>query len=248
MPGPQGEPGIIQSVNGKNSASITLTAADVGAIAASTRGIAGGVATLDSSGKVPSPQLPPISDPYVPPGEFTPADLGLKAWAFDPVLTHSTPIFCGTTPRLAAVKVTSSASVSKIVWHFGGYAGGLISGSWAAIYDTSVARVGVASTIETGNEPAEQHAPGGNASATTLDSAVTLAPGIYYVVWRFNYNTSTGDGPMILGAENSFGAPSNTFGLNNLWRFGRLSTSPSSAPSTLAGITNESNRFWVALA
>ncbi|WP_236246730.1 hypothetical protein [Streptomyces sp. CC210A] len=183
-----------------------------------------------------------------PLGGFAPEDLGLKAWAFDPALTQSTPSFCGTTPRLAAVKLASTQTVSKIVWHFGGYAGGLISGSWAAIYNTSLARVGVASSIESGNEPGEQHGPGGNASATALDSSVTLAPGVYYVVWRFNYNTSTGDGPMILGAENGFGAPSNTFGLNKLWRFGRLSSSPTSAPTTLSGIANESNRFWVALA
>ncbi|USH44608.1 hypothetical protein SEA_BROPLEASE_23 [Streptomyces phage BroPlease] len=190
----------------------------------------------------------PVQSSYVPPSEFTPEDLGLKAWAYDPALSHSVPIYCGTTPRLAAVKLASSQSISKIVWHFGGYAGGLISGSWAAIYDASMARKAVASSIETGNEPAEQHGPGGNASATTLDAAVTLPAGVYYVVWRFNYNTTTGDGPMILGAENSYGSPPNQYGLNNLWRYGRLSTSPTSAPTTLSGITNESNRFWVALA
>lgn len=183
-----------------------------------------------------------------PPGEFVPEDLGLVAWAFDPATAHSTPMYCGTTPRLTAVRLTKTTTVSKIVWHFVGYAGGLTSGSWAAIYNTSMARVAVASSIDSGNEPAEQHGYGGNASATTLDSAVTLPAGIYYVVWRFNYNTSTGDGPMILGPDNSFGAPSNTFGLNNLWRFGRLTTSPTSAPSTLTGITGEANRFWVALA
>lgn len=189
-----------------------------------------------------------VGEAPVLPSEFAPEDLGLKAWAFDPAVANSTPLYCGTTPRLAAVKLNSTQTVSKIVWHFGGYAGGLISGSWAAIYDTSMARKGVASSIETGNEPAEQHGKGGNASATALDSAVTLSPGVYYVVWRFNYNTTTGDGPMILGAENGFGSPSNTYGLNNLWRYGRLNSSPSSAPSSLSGIINESNRFWVALA
>ncbi|KPC89311.1 hypothetical protein ADL35_02415 [Streptomyces sp. NRRL WC-3753] len=189
-----------------------------------------------------------VGEAPVLPSEFTPEDLGLKAWAFDPAVANSTPLYCGTTPRLAAVKLNSTQTISKIVWHFGGYAGGLVSGSWAAIYDTSMARKGVASSIETGNEPAEQHGKGGNASAAALDSAVTLSPGVYYVVWRFNYNTTTGDGPMILGAENGFGSPSNTYGLNNLWRYGRLNSSPSSAPSSLSGIINESNRFWVALA
>ncbi|QWQ42092.1 collagen-like protein [Streptomyces sp. YPW6] len=183
------------------------------------------------------------------PSVWEPEDLGLKAWAYDPAISHSVPMYCGTTPRLAAVKLNKRSSITKIVWHFGGYAGGLISGSWAAIYNAStMARVGNATTIEAGNEPAEQHGSGGNASATTLDAAVTLDPGVYYVVWRFNYNTTTGDGPMILGIENSYGGPANTFGLNNLWRYGRLTTSPTTSPSPLSGIANESNRFWVALA
>ncbi|MFF3015814.1 hypothetical protein [Streptomyces sp. NPDC057939] len=183
------------------------------------------------------------------PSVWEPEDLGLKAWAYDPAVSQSTPIYCGTTPRLAAVKLNKRTSITKIVWHFGGYAGGLISGSWAAIYNAStMVRVGNATTIEAGNEPAEQHDPGGNASATTLDAAVTLDPGVYYVVWRFNYNTTTGDGPMILGIENSYGGPANQFGLNNLWRYGRLSTSPTTSPSPLSGVANESNRFWVALA
>ncbi|MEU0120624.1 hypothetical protein ABZ114_02835 [Streptomyces albidoflavus] len=183
------------------------------------------------------------------PSVWEPEDLGLKAWAYDPAVSHSVPMYCGTTPRLAAVKLNKRTSITKIVWHFGGYAGGLISGSWAAIYDAAtMVRVGNATTIEAGNEPAEQHGSGGNASATALDAAVTLDPGVYYVVWRFNYNTTTGDGPMILGIENSYGGPANTFGLNNLWRYGRLTTSPTTSPSPLSGIANESNRFWVALA
>ncbi|WP_432078671.1 hypothetical protein [Streptomyces sp. YPW6] len=183
------------------------------------------------------------------PSAWEPEDLGLKAWAYDPAISHSVPMYCGTTPRLAAVKLNKRTSITRIVWHFGGYAGGLTSGSWAAIYNAStMVRVGNATTIETGNEPAEQHGSGGNASATALDAAVTLDPGVYYVVWRFNYNTTTGDGPMILGIENSYGGPANTFGLNNLWRYGRLATSPTTSPSPLSGIANESNRFWVALA
>lgn len=40
------------------TADVTITAADVGAIATSAKGTAGGVAELDSTGKVPSAQLP----------------------------------------------------------------------------------------------------------------------------------------------------------------------------------------------
>ncbi|KQX36981.1 hypothetical protein ASD97_10135 [Streptomyces sp. Root63] len=194
-------------------------------------------------------QIITVGSPPDLPSGWEPEDLGLKAWAYDPAVSHSVPMYCGTTPRLAAVKLNKRTSISKIVWHFGGYAGGLTSGSWAAIYNAStLVRVGNATTIEAGNEPGEQHGSGGNASATTLDAVVTLDPGVYYVVWRFAYNTTTGDGPMILGIENSYGGPANTFGLNNLWRYGRLTTSPTTSPSPLSGIANESNRFWVALA
>lgn len=52
-----------RTVNGKAlSANITLSAADVGAIASSTKGVANGVASLDSTGKVPSTQLPSYVD------------------------------------------------------------------------------------------------------------------------------------------------------------------------------------------
>lgn len=51
-----------RKINGKDlSSDITLDASDIGAVDASDVGIADGVAGLDSNGKVPSSQLPPIS-------------------------------------------------------------------------------------------------------------------------------------------------------------------------------------------
>lgn len=47
------------------SANITLTASDVGAIATSQKGAAGGVAELDSSGKIPTTQLPSYVDDVI---------------------------------------------------------------------------------------------------------------------------------------------------------------------------------------
>lgn len=55
LQGPQGNP---TTVNGHTGSSITLTSADVGAVATSTRGVANGVATLDSSALVPIAQIP----------------------------------------------------------------------------------------------------------------------------------------------------------------------------------------------
>lgn len=63
------------TVNGKPlSSNITLAAADVGAIPASEKGTANGVATLDGDGKVPSAQLPSYVDDiiegYLSDGQF----------------------------------------------------------------------------------------------------------------------------------------------------------------------------------
>jgi hypothetical protein len=60
--GAQGAPGVVQSVNGKSAASVTLNAADVSAVPTSEKGAVNGVATLGSDGKVPSAQLPATSN------------------------------------------------------------------------------------------------------------------------------------------------------------------------------------------
>lgn len=55
-----------RKVNGKAlSADVTLAAADVGAIPATQKGVSGGVAELDSTGKVPSSQLPSYVDDVI---------------------------------------------------------------------------------------------------------------------------------------------------------------------------------------
>ncbi|MEU1674101.1 hypothetical protein ABZ752_19035 [Streptomyces roseifaciens] len=59
--GKDGAPGVVQSVNGKSTAEITLDAAAVGAIATIAAGTPGGVATLGPDGKVPPGQLPAAS-------------------------------------------------------------------------------------------------------------------------------------------------------------------------------------------
>ncbi|AUG87207.1 minor tail protein [Streptomyces phage Omar] len=186
------------------------------------------------------------------PSEWLPEDLGLAAWTSDPMDCMSTGAFTGVTnARVAAVVLREPKTVSKIVWHFTGYAGGLLSGSWAAVYDASGVRKGYNNSIHTGtNEPAEQHGLGGGTSYVPITST-TLAAGVYYIVWRFNYTTSPADGPMCLQYENSAGAPPNTFGLTDTVRFGVLdATNQTTAYTSLviADIQRGGNRFWAALA
>ncbi len=135
--------------------------------------------------------------------------------------------------------------------HFGGYAGGLTTGSWAALYNSAGTRVAQTADLSTaGAEPAEVHNAGGATVSVPLTAAYSAAAGLYYVAWRFQYNTSTGDGPMMLVAESSFGSPPNVFGLTTVRRFGSYATGAASAPAslTLSSMENGSNRFWAALA
>jgi hypothetical protein len=67
-PGPQGEKGDpgtgnVNTVNGDAGPDVVLDALDVGAVPASEKGVANGVASLDTNGKVPASQLPQMSDP-----------------------------------------------------------------------------------------------------------------------------------------------------------------------------------------
>ncbi|QMP84476.1 minor tail protein [Streptomyces phage Endor1] len=187
------------------------------------------------------------------PDEFLPEDLGLKAWTGDPAACVSTGAFCGSGPlRIAAVNLRQAQSISKIAWHFLGYAGGLQTGSWAAVFNTSGTRMAYTNDISTaGNEPAEQHGSGGGTSFVPLTATWSATPGIYYIAWRFIYNTTTGDGPMCLQYENSAGAPPNVFGLGTpVKRFGYFPSTSATPPTSIAvaNMENGANRFWAALA
>ncbi|MDX3295129.1 hypothetical protein PV569_15585 [Streptomyces scabiei] len=238
--------GVVTTVNGKSGPTVTLAAADVSALAASTRGAVNGVAPLDAASDVPVVNLPDAAVPSI----FIPADLGLKAWAFDPVTTPSTPTYTGNgSLRMTAVVVRQTMTVSKIAFHFGGYAGTMAAGSWAGIYTTAGAKK--AATADMAGEAVVPgvHNAGGATVGAALTASVSLTPGIYYVWFVFRYSAS--DGPMVLALDNAFGAPPNVFGLNSVKRFGVFTgTAATAAPATIAtaSIDNGANRFWVGLA
>ncbi|MFE1378675.1 hypothetical protein ACFW6S_06995 [Streptomyces sp. NPDC058740] len=351
--GATGPGGVVQSVNGKSAASVTLSAADVGALATTAAGAANGVAQLDASGKVPAAQLPASGGAvasvngktgavvlvamdvgaldqgtadarYVQPaaipvqsvagktgavtlvagdvgaeaagtavlltgtqtvagsktfssvpsssaspttsnhltrksyvdglggGEWLPADHGLLTWAFDPALGQSTALYPGSGPiRVTAVILRTTATVTRIVWFATGYAGGLTTGSWAAIYDSAGTRVAATGDMSTATyEPAEVHTAGGATISSPLTASYSAPAGVYYVASRWQYNTTTGDGPMLLAAESGAGAPPNVFGQTPVRRFGVYTAGAAAAPATInvASMENGANRFWCALA
>ncbi|WP_405679321.1 hypothetical protein OG859_18705 [Streptomyces sp. NBC_00048] len=326
--GPAGPAGVVQSVNGKSAAAVTLTAADVGALATSAAGAPSGVATLGTDGKVPAAQLPTTGGggavdsvngktgavvlaaadvgaldqaaadaryaqtsaavllagtqtisggktfssipsttaapttanhitrkSYVDAlggGEWLPSDHGLLTWAFDPALGQSTALYPGSGPiRITAVILRVPVTVTRIVWFATGYAGGLVSGSWAAIYDSAGTRVAATGDMSTATyEPAEVHTAGGATISSPLTASYAAPAGVYYVASRWQYNTGTGDGPMLLASESGAGAPPNVFGQTPVRRFGVYTAGAAAAPATIAvaSMENGANRFWCALA
>ncbi|UFD97960.1 minor tail protein [Streptomyces phage Pablito] len=235
----------VTSVNGDTGA-VVIDTASIGAIPTSQKAAASGVASLDSGTKVPIAQLP---DPSVPSG-FTPESMGLKAWAGDPAFTAAGFSYPGVAKgRMTAVYINRSMSVSKIAWHIFGYAGGLLSGSWAGIYNTSGTLMRATGDLSTASyEPAEQHGTGGAVSTSNLTSAVTLSPGVYYIIWRMNYTASPVDGPALMRFDSSSTCAA-VYGVSNIRRFGSFNSSATSAPSTLVpSWETDPLRFWAALA
>ncbi|WP_218638907.1 collagen-like triple helix repeat-containing protein [Streptomyces acidiscabies] len=254
----------VTSVNTKTG-DVVLTAADVSAEAAGTAVLLAGTQTITGTktfSAIPSSSVAPTTanhlarksyvDASTFAGEWSPADHGLAAWAFDPALAVSTGLYPGSGPmRVTAVILRATTTINRIVWFATGYAGGLLTGSWAALYNSSGTRVAATGDMSTAAyEPAEEHDAGGGTISSPLTAAYSAAAGIYYVMWRMVYNTTTQDGPMMLAAESGAGAPPNQFGYTLVRRFGVYSTGVAAAPATitLTAMENGANRFWAGLA
>ncbi|MDX3405161.1 hypothetical protein PV708_02775 [Streptomyces sp. ME02-6977A] len=236
----------VTSVNNQTGA-VVVDLDDLGGLPYNEKAAANGVASLDSAKRVPVAQLPSFAKP----SDFDPTDLGLKAWSSDPAMCSVADVYpTSGQGRVTAVKINEAVSVSNIVWYFKGYAGGLKSGSWAGIYNSSGTLMRATGDLSTSTyEPQEQHSTGGGNSWSKLTSAVTLQPGIYYVAFRMVYTESPVNGPAMLAYDNQAACPSR-LGFNNMWRWASLNTSASSAPSSIStgSFVGDPKRFWVGLA
>lgn len=183
---------------------------------------------------------------------FTPADLGLKAWAFDPALGQSTEKYpTSGSLRVTAVRLHNRETVSSIVWHLFGYNAGITAGD-AGIYNAAGAQLRTTGDLSVPGKVPEEHGTGGHTYAIPLTAPITLDPGLYYLAFYVEY--TTGNGPAMLCAESNGNAIPTFYGLNNVVRFG-VDLAATGLPATLnlAALgqdanTTSPNKFWQGLA
>ncbi|MFF3886609.1 hypothetical protein [Streptomyces sp. NPDC001914] len=171
---------------GAATAGHTHTAAAVGALATTARAAANGVASLDSTTRLPVAQLPTV----VPKNVWTPQSLGFQAWACDPygVANPATKYLTPQRLYLTGVNITESTTVTKAVMFARGYGGVTANRYMAGIYREDGTRVVASSNValtmagqETGTLPAMD---ANHIGAVPLSFAsTTLAPGRYWVAW-----------------------------------------------------------------
>ncbi|MGW3932847.1 hypothetical protein ACWECC_32850 [Streptomyces microflavus] len=193
--------GVVTTVNGKGGPTVTLAAADVSALAASTRGAVNGVASLDGSGKIPTAQVPAAVSGSR--NEWTPEALGFAAWSVDPATVANPATKAAAVRRIyfAGINITEPTPVNAVCIFARGWAGSAIVPAarfYAGIYNESGARVatsGLVSTL-TGGGQQSGTAPGAKnnhigAVPIKLTATTTLQPGKYWAAFLLSAGAAT---------------------------------------------------------
>ncbi|WP_328950468.1 hypothetical protein OG778_23865 [Streptomyces sp. NBC_00184] len=188
--------GGVSSVNTKTGV-VTLSAADVGALATSTKGAVNGVASLDASGDVPIAQIPNVAR-----NTWTPQALGFQAWTMDPAAVANPTIKAAVVGRIymGGINITENTPVNRVVVFARGWGGSTLIPAArfrAAIYredGTKVVESAALSNVpEAGQIPGT--APGAKSNhvgAVPLTvTATTLTPGRYWAAFLFYGGTAT---------------------------------------------------------
>ncbi|CAA07119.1 gp49 [Lomovskayavirus C31] len=193
------DPNAVTSVNTKPGPTVTLTAADVGALATSTKNAADGVAPLDSAKRLPIANVPSA----VPKNSWTPQALGFEAWSVypggvvNPVAKYLTP------QRLyvTGFNITEPTTVNRIVIFARGWGGVSADRFMAGIYkESTTGRGAVVVKSDSVALPQAGQETGALAAmrsthvgAVPLPIASTvLQPGRYWVTW-LQVNGGTAD-------------------------------------------------------
>ncbi|MEW2573658.1 hypothetical protein [Streptomyces sp. NPDC047070] len=231
---------------GAATASHTHTAAQVGALATTTRGAANGVASLDSTTKLPIAQMPAAAGRNM----WTPQALGFQAWSCDPAhVANPTTIKAAVVQRiyLSGINITESTQVSKVVIFARGWAGSTAVPAarfYAGIYNESGTRVatsGLVSSLPAAGQITGT-APGANdnhigAVPISLTATATLAPGRYWAAFLLSAGSATDFYYMHVQNE-SPSAPANFF-LGTAFQRAWCINTQTSLPTTINQATGE---------
>ncbi|MGW4158692.1 hypothetical protein [Streptomyces sp. NPDC004788] len=192
--------GGVSSVNGKTGA-VTLTAADVSALASTTRGAANGVASLDLTSKIPIAQIPNAAR-----NAWTPQALGFQAWSVDPAaVANPTTLKAAVIQRLyfAGINITEPTPVSKVVVHARGWGGSTLIPAarfMAGIYSEAGSRVAWTGSTALSNVQAAGQETGTPTDAKdnhigavplNLTATTTLQPGRYWAAFLMTAGAAT---------------------------------------------------------
>ncbi|MGD3112693.1 collagen-like triple helix repeat-containing protein [Streptomyces sp. YGL11-2] len=180
--------GVVASVNGMTGA-VQLAAADVGALATSARGAAGGIASLDASGQIPAAQLPPATGAR---NVWTPQALGFQTWTCDPY-TVANPVAKFLSPQrlyVCGINITEPTQANRVTMFARGY-GGVPANRYAAgIYredgtkvTSTAAPVSLDMAGQTAGSPPQMINNHIGATPIAMPLTVTLMPGRYWLTW-----------------------------------------------------------------
>ncbi|MDJ0462004.1 hypothetical protein [Streptomyces sp. H27-C3] len=188
--------GVVTTVNGKSGPTVTLAAADVSALAASTRGAVNGVASLDATGDVPIAQIPNVAR-----NTWTPQAMGFAAWSVDPAGVANPAAKAAVVKRLymSGINITEPTSVNAVVIFARGWAGSPdvpAARFLAGIYNEAGSRVAASATISSLPAPGADSAPGAKnnhigAVPLKLSATVVLQPGRYWAAFLMSAGGAT---------------------------------------------------------
>lgn len=179
-----------------------LTPAQIGALAATARGTANGVASLGADTRLPAAQAPAAS----PRNTWTPQALGFQAWSVDPAhVSNPTTMKAVVVGRIymCGINITESTQVNRVVIMARGWAGSTAVPAarfFAGIYredgtraawsgSTALSSVPAAGQI-TGSAPGMRNNHIG-AVPIPLTATTTLAPGRYWAAFLMSAGAAT---------------------------------------------------------
>ncbi|MDP5314036.1 phage tail protein [Streptomyces poriferorum] len=251
----------VTSVNGQTGA-ITLTSGDLGAVSADQAVLLSGAQTIDGAktfSTAPAVSADPADanqlvrrsyvDTVASSGTWTPASLGFKAWAFDPAASSVVnPQYCiSGTVYLIGIPLTTDATITNVVFYVPGFVGtGLAATSFAGLYTSTGARVGLTGTLDKLITKTE-----GATFVLKLTTAYVAAAGNYWVALLINGPDPKTNGPAFMVGASVGNNPGGSARMpNHFVRHARLAaTGQTSLPTsfTPSTIVADTNAIWAAV-